>query len=122
MGLDQYVYFRTKQEKYDLEHGLVPKDHIREEDMYFRKNRHLEDYMAKIWESRGNTEIFNCQTLDLTREDIEGITKDRMDDSAGGFFWGDYSLKENWGDIKKFKREALKALDEGMIVEYTSWW
>lgn len=118
MGLDQYVYFVTKAEKARKEY---PEDFVRAEDMYFRKNRHLEGYMARIWEERGNTEVFNCKDLELTKEDIEGLTKDALKDDHG-FFWGEHELKDDWEEIEKFKERALEELKKGNTVIYTSWW
>lgn len=123
MGLDQFAFFRSKKEMEALNKiGEIPEEWRRPEDMYFRKNRHLEGYMANIWHKRGNTGEFNCEDLILTREDIEGLTKDNLDDNSYGFFWGEHSLEDDWKEIAKFKKRALDAIDSGCTVVYSSWW
>ena len=114
MGLDQYAYIKRKQEKLD--------SRLLEEFKYFRKNRHLEAYMANIWHNRGNSEDFNCQYLVLERKDLENLTKDSLSDDASGFFWGNHTLEEDWEEILEFKKTALKWMDEGFEIVYSSWW
>lgn len=114
MGLDQYAYIKRKNEELD--------SRLLEEFKYFRKNRHLEDYMANIWYNRGNKEEFNCQYLVLERKDLENLTKDSLNDDASGFFWGNHTLKEDWEEIADFKKKALKWMDKGFEIVYSSWW
>ena len=114
MGLDQYAYIKRKQER------LNPK--LLQEFMYFRKNRHLEDYMANIWYNRGNEEDFNCQYLVLEKKDLENLTKDNLNDEASGFFWGSHTLEDDWEEILEFKKKALELMDKGFEIVYSSWW
>ncbi|MBO5629622.1 MAG: hypothetical protein J5965_11170 [Aeriscardovia sp.] len=114
MDLDQYAYIKRKNEELNPE--------LLQELMDFRKNRHLEDYMAGIWYKRGNREEFNCQYLVLERKDLENLTKDNLNDDAHGFFWGNHTLKEDWEEIADFKKKALKWMDKGFEIVYSSWW
>ena len=114
MGLDQYVYFVAKQDAF-------PKDEVRVEDMYFRKNRHLQGYMDKLWQQKGHEDEFNCKDLVVDEEDILNIEKENLPD-AYGFFWGERELEDDWTEIEKFKERALGAIKEGKTVIYTCWW
>ena len=78
--------------------------------------------MANIWYNRGNKEEFNCQYLVLERKDLENLTKDNLNDDASGFFWGNHTLKEDWEEIADFKKKALKWMDKGFEIVYSSWW
>jgi hypothetical protein len=114
MGLDQYAYIKRKNEELDPD--------LLQEFMYFRKNRHLEDYMANIWYNRGNEKEFNCQFLVLEKKDLENLKKANLNDDASGFFWGSHTLKDDWEEIAEFKKKALELMDKGFEVVYSSWW
>lgn len=127
MGLDQFVYFRKIREKCKYEDTCPYKDIIdeyaysKDEDMYFRKNRHLQGFMERLYKEKGGKGEFNCKQVEVTKEDLHKLTRASLKDDKG-FFWGDRTLDDDWTEIKKFKQEAGKALDGGYQVIYDSWW
>ena len=61
MGLDQYLFAEETPE------------HEGEVLYYFRKHANLEGFMAALFHARGNTEVFNCQRLYLSEDDINTL-------------------------------------------------
>ena len=84
MGLDMYAYLTKKRNEnakgvYDTDHEVFIKDwYIVDDDYhYWRKNRHLHNWMKKKYlENGGPDEDFNCSYLVLTAEDIDDLRDD----------------------------------------------
>ena len=139
MGLDMYAYLAKKRNEnakgvYDTDHEVFTKDwYIVDDDYhYWRKNRHLHNWMKKKYlENGGPDEDFNCSYLVLTAEDIDDLRNDinkgvvEQLDSQGFFFGrGDYAEYYKEEDLK-FCEDAiaeLKELGGDFAVIYTSWW
>lgn len=109
MGLDQYAFVEKKCGK-------------EVEIQYWRKHANLEGYMSRLWESRGNSGTFNCEKLYLSSSDLETLRDIHADlEETSGFFWGQ-TTQSKIDATSKFIDDALKYLEEGHKVYYTSWW
>ena len=130
MGLDQYAAIRldTKDEEGNYES---------EELAYWRKHPHLQGFMENLWEQKGrpNANVssdenpfgseFNCVDLELTLEDIDALEASVKGDElpeTGGFFFGDDSSDYYKEADLEFCENARKALADGQMVVYSSWW
>ena len=130
MGLDQYAAIRldTKDEEGNYES---------EELAYWRKHPHLQGFMENLWEQKGrpNANVssdenpfgseFNCVDLELTLEDIDALEASVKGDElpeTGGFFFGDDSSDHYKESDLEFCVNARKALADGQMVVYSSWW
>ena len=109
MGLDQNAFAR--------------KENVDEPIMYWRKHADLESWMAELYYKKGgDAEVFNCQELSLTKEDLLRLQKEYTELEKGcGFFWGESNAKHN-ADTALFIIQALEYLDDGYEIIYTSWW
>ena len=130
MGLDQYASVRldTKDEEGNWD---------TEELAYWRKHPHLQGFMENLWEQKGrpNANVssdenpfgseFNCVDLELTLEDIDALEASVKGDElpeTGGFFFGDDSSDHYKESDLEFCVNARKALADGQMVVYSSWW
>jgi len=130
MGLDQYAAIRldTKDEEGNWN---------QEELAYWRKHPHLQGFMENLWEQKGrpNANVssdenpfgseFNCVDLELTLEDIDALEASVKGDElpeTGGFFFGDDSSDYYKESDLEFCVNARKALADGQMVVYSSWW
>ena len=130
MGLDQYAAIRldTKDEEGNWE---------QEELAYWRKHPNLQGFMEDLWEQKGrpNANVssdenpfgseFNCVDLELTLEDIDALEASVKGDElpeTGGFFFGDDSSDHYKESDLEFCVNARKALADGQMVVYSSWW
>lgn len=121
MGLDQYGFVRQK-------------DHAQAVEFYWRKHSRLQEFMQALWADTvhgEDAEDFNCQTLVLTKDDLqdlqEQIAKGYEDYvSQGGFFWGhqwqDQAVEDYAQQDAEFVQAALDALEQGGQVEYSCWY
>ena len=83
--------------------------------------------MANLWRSRGMDGEFNCQVVQLTKDNLDNLENDikegRLPQTEGFFFGADTSQDEDRkADDLEFIEGARKAIDEGYEVQYTSWW
>ena len=130
MGLDQYAAIKldTKDEEGNWN---------QEELAYWRKHPHLQGFMENLWEQKGrpNANVssdenpfgseFNCVDLELTLEDIDALEASVKGDElpeTGGFFFGDDSSDYYKESDLEFCVNARKALADGQMVVYSSWW
>ena len=135
MGLDQYAYVATKAgERDDYYEGegefvngewVVPGKTKPREIAYWRKHPNLQGWMRKLWEAKGNSGEFNGDELELTREDIDALEQDVLNNQlplTSGFFFGnpsdDYYKKEDLEFIKNARAELFC----GLKVFYNSSW
>lgn len=122
MGLDQSAY-------------SLDKNGNKTELAYWRKHPNLQGWMENLWHSKGcpnkPTENlspmgdFNCIPVELTREDINNLENDILNDrlpSTVGFFFGDDSDNYHKKQDLEFVQKAREALDDGLTVMYDSWW
>jgi len=133
MGLDMFAYAVKNEGDFNSDE--------REELAYWRKHNALHAWMWDLWEEKGKPEFdpetmggsfgeFNCAPVRLESQDLdrlEAAVIGRKLTPTGGFFWGDtdYS-EEDWAYYRKedlaFIKKAKKAIDDGLVVYYNSWW
>jgi hypothetical protein len=150
MGLDQFAYkMKYKPSKEvdfaeELEEGAVRQriidenqtgqiagelfvdGRIEEEELhYWRKHPNLQGWMENLYREKGGQDgDFNCAPVLLNAEDLKRLKKDLKENNlpeTSGFFFGtsdDDDVKEDL----KFVKDALKAIEEGYTVYYSSWW
>lgn len=128
MGLDMFAYAvepeqcKTTDELIcEYNEGYKP-----EELHYWRKHHDLHGWMENLYRSKGGLEQFNCQKVMLTEEDLDELEKDVISynlPKTTGFFFGDNPPDEEAvNDDLLFIAKARKAIEEGKIVYYDSWW
>ena len=121
MGLDQFAY-------------RVTEDGERTEIAYWRKHNRLQGWMENLWyETKKNTEEFNCVDMELNWEDVMQLATDieklNLPDTRGFFYGSDsYALSldnttyEDLPTDLKFIDACKIALDCGDKVIYTCWY
>jgi hypothetical protein len=138
MGLDQYamavmphpnntatqIWWHTEQgdaERDALESkGINPVVQIAQ----WRKHPNLQGWMERLYVGKGGEEEFNCESIEVTLEDLDNLESDVCSDSlpeTTGFFFGQ-SFPEHSKEDLKFIGEARKAIAQDMQVYYRSWW
>ena len=131
MGLDMYAYFVDKDDVVDDFKYKEHKKCYREEDFYWRKNRHLHNWMTSLWLKKKDDpelgrEDFNCRPVRLKKKDLNKLKEDIKAGNlsgASGFFFGDNEYDEYYKERDlQFIKEALQAIDDGYAVYYNSWW
>ena len=104
MGLDQFASIRKKDKELH----------------YWRKHYALQEWMEKLWKSRGGTGNFNCKDVYLYEEDLNKLEADikaeQLPETSG------FLYKEQMEDDLEFIKKARKALKEDKDVVYSSWW
>jgi len=132
MGLDMYAFsipanepIRVASTDPDYEFERNPNS---QETMYWRKNNALHGWMEILAEERLGISAgeFNCEYLKLEAEDLLRLIADIEGDKLKpnqGFFFGaqSYSEEEKAEDIG-WAREALKLIESGLDIYYSSWW
>ena len=126
MGLDQYAYaVNPNQTIEEKESGKG-----QEEIAYWRKHNRLQGWMEKLYREKGGKEVFNCEDVVLTLEDLDNLEKviqDRDLPETSGFFFGhdSYSEYKEWGlkeADERFIKDAREAIKAGKMIVYSSWW
>lgn len=116
MGLDQHMWKRLNEESEP------------EEIAYWRKTRHIQNWMEQVWREQGNTGDFNLVPLPMTHEILDKLEVDiahnkLQEHDATGFFFGNSDFDE---DDKQSLLSTIircrKAINEGYKVWYDSWW
>lgn len=132
MGLDMYAFsvpanepIRVASTDPDYEFERNPNS---QETMYWRKNNALHGWMEILAEEQLGISAgeFNCEYLKLEAEDLLRLIADIEGDKlkpTQGFFFGaqSYSEEEKAEDIG-WAREALKLIEGGLDIYYSSWW
>ena len=119
MGLAQYMMKRNGS-------GARQVDVV--EIAYWRKSRHIQNWMEEKWRELGNTGEFNCVALDMTHELLDKLDEDiahnKLDEyDASGFFYGSFDFtEEDEQYLLSAILECRKAIDDGWHVFYDSWW
>ena len=120
-------YFDTYSE--DKDEFREQYDVFNDKLMYWRKNRHLHNYMENLYEKLGGKKEFNCVKVVLDLDDIIGLEKDirrgiveKLDTT--GFFYGNNDYDEFKEDDLKFCKKAKELLqsDNRYVIVYDSWW
>lgn len=124
MGLDQYAYVSSPEDS-------------RNEIASWRKHPNLQGWMENLWNEKGQPVpeerketfdgVFNCIDLELTREDLDRLEIDLVNQRVAslktvGFFFGEdsdeYYYEQDLAFVLKAKQEILL----GNKVFYSSWW
>ena len=129
MGLDMYA-FRVQKEN-AISETEVKKDaegsSLHEEEIYYwRKHHDLHGWMENLYNQKSGTEVFNCEHVRLTSEDLDALENDVKNNKLPatiGFFFGNYPPDDDSkeGDLG-FIEKARQVISEGDCVYYYSWW
>ena len=125
MGLDMFSK-RVKIEGVIDDLAFDSTQVIDEDFFYWRKNRHLHNWMTNLYLDKGGKEEFNLTPVRLVDEDLVRLAHDvilnDLDGSAGFFFGnGDYDPDRKEEDLD-FVKAARKVIAEGDAVYYLAWY
>ena len=122
MGLDMYAY-RTKAKPTTQTDFKGDDNDV--QIQYWRKHPNLHGWMENLYyQNGGKNDSFNCTNVELTFQDLKDLYEDIKTNTLPhtcGFFFGESSHEDMENDMK-FVEEALKAIEEGEYVYYSSWW
>ena len=133
MGLDMYA-FSFEPSRLKDPNAQINLDFVREDGeerpaielAYWRKFNHLHGWMERLYEKKGGEDVFNCETVRLTEEDLDQLEADwkagKLTATEGFFFGADEWYPEYDKEISKFLANARAQLAEGKGVFYDSWW
>ena len=126
MGLDMYLHSvdhdpRNKNADQDIRE-LKPKD-----IGYWRKANHIHGYMEDLYyKLGGSSSSFNTNTVKLSILDIVDLCRRIIDNNLsvteGFFFGGDNKPKETDTESLIIFLNAIKEIEMGQDVYYSSWW
>lgn len=126
MGLDMYLHSvdhdpRNKNADQDIRE-LKPKD-----IGYWRKANHIHGYMEDLYyKLGGSSSSFNTNTVKLSILDIVDLCRRIIDNdlsvTEGFFFGGDNKPKETDTESLIIFLNAIKEIEMGQDVYYSSWW
>lgn len=94
---------------------------------YWRKFNALHGWMQNLYERKGGTGEFNCDTVRLNPEDIDELeqaAKAKILKPVSGFFFGeqaDFSESDK-EEVLVFCSNCRSVFSEGKAVFYNSWW
>lgn len=123
MGLDMYAYKTGAKltESVDFSEQNMTSEEI----YYWRKHPNLHGWMEQLYYDKGGKAgTFNCVNVELDMQDLEVLKEVIENDElpqTGGFFFGQTDGTEKEGDLE-FVETAMKAIEEGYSVYYSSWW
>ena len=92
----------------------------------WRKHHDLHGWMEQLYFSKGGTELFNGEVIELTDKDLDNLTT-ALDSHqlppTTGFFFGQNPPNERSNmEDKSFIANARAAIQRGFKVYYTSSW
>lgn len=92
---------------------------------YWRKHPDLHGWMERLYrEKGGDSPDFNCNNVNVAAEDLDDLEKAVNAESlpsTSGFFFGQSCAEDKEGDLE-FIAAARKAIADGYLIYYTSWW
>jgi hypothetical protein len=131
MGLDMFAYTADSNKVTVENDRTIIFNKTNDEDRpveicYWRKHHDLHGWMEDLWLEKGGEGEFNCASLVLTLEDLdaleESIMKKRLPQTTGFFFGNNPPNEESDQYDLEFVSNARKALNQGKVVWYDSWW
>lgn len=128
MGLDMYAWAVEPKSCKVVEDLLCEyeEEYKPEELHYWRKHHDLHGWMENLYRDKGGIEEFNCKKVLLTKEDLDSLEQDviayKLPNTTGFFFGDNPPDEETLNDDLLFIAKARKAIDEGKVVYYDSWW
>lgn len=125
MGLDMYANSVPKGTITESVDFPQPEGFEPSELHYWRKHPNLHGWMEQLYRKKGGQDPhFNCNTVQLTEEDLDRLENDINDSNlpeTHGFFFGESSPESKDRDLN-FIKDARRAIKDGNEVYYTSWW
>lgn len=119
MGLDAWLYtFNPKSLSEDKGQVTDSGDEI----VYWRKHHSLHRWMENLYIKRGGTAEFNLIPLFLSKDDLDRLERDIINNRlqyTEGFF---SSIEEAKNYDLKAVKSAKVCLALGYLVYYNSWW
>ena len=130
MGLDMYAYSFDKELLKSNPDQQIDFNFPDGSDVvklaYWRKFNHLHGWMERLYQKKGGEDVFNCETVRLTEEDLDQLEADwkagKLTATEGFFFGSGEWYPEDDEAIAKFLMDARAQLAEGKGVFYDSWW
>ncbi len=122
MGLDMYAYTAPRQTVTEPVNFKLPDEAV--QIHRWRKHPNLHGWMEELYQSKGGTETFNCEPVELTLDDLANLEEAIQNGNlplTGGFFFGASDGSETDDDIA-FIAKAREAISQGLAVIYDSWW
>ena len=78
--------------------------------------------MCNLYEEKGGVKEFNCQKVWLSKEDIENLKQEILNNN---FFEDDYEDEENQEQKEEdlcFCEDAIDKIEHHYQLYYTNWW
>lgn len=131
MGLDMYAFSFDKSRLVDPNAQIALRftdgeQEAASEFAYWRKFNHLHGWMERLYQKKGGENIFNCEIVRLTEEDLDQLEADwkagKLTATEGFFFGSGEWYPEDDEAIAKFLMDARAQLAAGKGVLYDSWW
>jgi hypothetical protein len=121
MGLDMYAYRTKETPAEEVDFNVKNEELIHQ----WRKHPNLHGWMEELYYQKGGAEdSFNCVNVQLTKDDLLKLRSDIEDNLlpyTEGSFFGMTTGEEKEDDLE-FIDKALKDIDEGYTIYYSSWW
>jgi hypothetical protein len=131
MGLDQYAFaVMPHKDNTDFYCAVEPLEKIAQ----WRKHSDLQGYMENLFHKKRaeqglediseDWQVFNCQPLRLTFQDLQDLRKAVTNESlphTEGFFFG-ATDEHHYAETLEFLDEADRAMHQDMEIYYDSWW
>ena len=121
MGLDMYAYRTKETPAEEVDFNVKNEEPIHQ----WRKHPNLHGWMEELYYQKGGAEdSFNCVNVQLTKDDLLKLRSDIEDNLlpyTEGSFFGMTTGEEKEDDLE-FIDKALKDIDEGYTIYYSSWW
>lgn len=136
MGLDMYAVARRTLTKEEKVQKLIDMD-VKPEEVElctWRKHNALHGFMENIWLAKEGEEYieFNCVPVYLDEVDLLELknlieSEELYSMGTNGFFFGSSNYDQEDIDHHKpidmqFVNDALGLIEEGYVIEYSSWW
>ncbi len=128
MGLDMFAFTVPADIAGDVQVDIKVPEHIKREELaYWRKFNHLHGWMSRLYYAKGGKDPeFNCNTVRITNDDLDKLYQDASNNNlpttVGFFFGGSELYPEDIEDLIAFIGKAKRAIAEGKVVFYDSWW
>lgn len=129
MGLDMYVYkvrpeyLVDPSQQIDLE--IESTTDAVTELAYWRKFHQLHGWMERLYRQKGGVHEFNCRCVRLMPADLLQLALDAekgLPSVVGLFFGNGEWTEEDKEEVLDFCVLANKAITDGYVVFYDSWW
>ncbi len=120
MGLDMYAWTTSDVITDEVDFDVEPHRCLHE----WRKHPDLHGWMEELYYEKGGIKQFNCAKVALTIKDLGRLESDIKSSRlpwTSGFFFGISDGTEIEDDLH-FIAKARKAISNGLVVYYDSWW